>query len=119
CELDFGRLLHWQIRWFFAPQNTIDVGRRVSEQVRGVNSIGDKTAIGYKRAPTIHYGQTVGGGQSDDQFANRPSFQDCISGNDQAASRTLCQCLEDGLDFANLTDWSSNRRDPQRRRQFV
>src|SRR5215471_7769868 len=58
CKLDFGRLLHRQIRRLFAPQNTIDVGRRASEQVRGVNSIGDKTAIGHKRASTIHYGQT-------------------------------------------------------------
>src|SRR6516164_6818202 len=52
-KLIFCWLLHWQIRRLFAFKNTIDVGRRAPEDVRGLNPIEDKAAINDERAPAF------------------------------------------------------------------
>src|SRR5262249_19142209 len=68
-EIEFGRLLDWQVAWLGATQNLIDVVAGAPEQVRHVGSIGHQTARFDEFPRAVHRWQARGQRQGIDANA--------------------------------------------------
>jgi hypothetical protein len=68
-QLVFGRRLHWQIGWFLAPENAIDVTRSATERIDDSIPIGNQAAAGDVKPGGVNRRQSVPAYKSDDQVA--------------------------------------------------
>src|SRR5262245_27124475 len=67
--LEFGRGLNWQIVWFVATQNTVNIGRRQPEIFILVNPIGHEAAGRHKKIKHVDSGQLASGCKREEEVA--------------------------------------------------
>src|SRR5262249_34042196 len=68
-QLELGWRLYWEFRRLIASENTIDVVGCAPVRVNRIRPIGDQAAGADEDAEWIDDGQSVPGGQRDDQIA--------------------------------------------------
>src|SRR5262249_19048333 len=118
-EFEFCRLLHGQIGRLLAPENTINVGGGLPEEVRRIQSVTYQTARSDEPPSAIYHRKTMRGSQSDDQIANGRAFDVNVAWNHQTTLGFTRQRLEYALDLRHLPNWSSNGRYRQRGCELV
>jgi len=65
----FERLLHRQVRWLLAPEDTIDIGCGPTNLVTHIGTVGNKAALRSVRTISIDRRHPVSVSRLDDEFA--------------------------------------------------
>ena len=66
--LELGRLLHRQVGWIGAAQDTVDIRSRAIIEISGINSVRQQTALKDEIAQSINRRQAMASRQRDDQL---------------------------------------------------
>src|SRR5262245_66535907 len=58
-QFKFRRQLHWQLRWFRAFENAVDVASSAPDQVGAMNTIGYQATFQYSVTAVLNWGYTL------------------------------------------------------------
>src|SRR5215510_11843091 len=94
------RRLHWQVGRLLALEDAVDIAGSAPAFVEVIGPIGEEAAAGDVEAVVVHRGQSVPGGQRDDQIAMARRRR--APGHDQAVVRPFGERSDGPFDLAGL-----------------